>query len=73
MFASRIIFSRHNEVRLTNITLQFLQNISAAATLVPAPKLHPPVIRAALSLISSRVFLFTRFVNFIFHLLLRHV
>jgi len=63
----------HNKVRLANITLQFLQNISAAATLVPARKLHPPVIRAALSLISSRVLFFKRFVNFIFQLLLRHV
>jgi hypothetical protein len=63
----------HNKVMLTNITSQFLQNISAAATLVPAPKLHPPVISASLSLISSRVLLFKRFVNIIFQLLLRHV
>jgi hypothetical protein len=64
----------HNKVRLTNITLQFLQNISAAAaTLVPTPKLQLPVNSAALSLISSRVLLFRRFVNFIFQLILRRV
>ena len=49
----------HNKVRLTNITLQFVQNVSAAAAaaLVPAPKPHPPVISATVGLISSRVLL----------------